>query len=71
MLELRRARRVATLKRMVTTDEPEPTPPTSANSSPLPDPEYPRLRPDTEDEQELAEGESELTFFAPPPKSRE
>jgi hypothetical protein len=56
---------------MVTTDEPEPTPPTSANSSPLPDPEYPRLRPDTEDEQELAEGESELTFFAPPPKSRE
>jgi hypothetical protein len=52
---------------MPTASSPQPTPPTGDTRSSPSDPEFPLLQPDTEDEQDLAKGESELVFIAPPP----
>jgi hypothetical protein len=45
--------------------EPEPRTPTDAGDSSRFNPTHPRLVPDDEDD--LAEGETVLTFLAPPP----
>jgi hypothetical protein len=52
-------------------DEQDSTPPKDARISAQFDPAHPRLRPDTEDEQELREGETVLTFFMRPPSTDE
>jgi hypothetical protein len=53
------------------TDAPEPTTSTDASASSQSGQGHPLLRENTPEEQELAEGETELTFFVIPPDADE